>query len=288
MTLKLRHPSEIFAHGVSPSMLSLWLMCKRKWWLRYVAGQFRNDTDDQRSSGNAIHKFLQTYYSDFGYFLTPEEHVELLKDDFPQTEESEKIQQAHVVNVVKAYMKRYPIETEPFEVLETEQEVRVLLPSSSIFLNVKIDMTCGWMNGLWCVDHKSSSRLGDSYFDQFRNHWQTYCYPYAISKLTGRQCEGILYNAIGLKQKIDADSFLRKDFCKTQGQIDYFMRVFTTIATEMIEYVSKHYLDCEKFFMVTTPGGCRSYNKNCPALDYCEFLGNERLLPQERKSTVQL
>jgi hypothetical protein len=261
-------------------MVTLWLLCKHKWWLHYVARVGREERVDTKDSGAAFHNFFEAYYDpDLRHALTPEDHIELYKQDFPEEESTEKRDQKHMLAVLKAYIDRYPIASEPFKVLDTEKKIQVDVPGCNLKLNVVIDLPIEYYNGLWALDHKTSGRLGSTYFDQFRNHWQTYTYTYALGKHFNRTCHGIYYNAIGLKKKIDADSFLRKDFALTTDQIDFHMQKWAQIVNEMHDFVNEHWRDRDRFFPSTTPTACRAYNGNCFALDYCEFNQNERLLP---------
>lgn len=274
--LELQTPDKIFAFGASPSMVSLWQLCKHKWWLHYVARQGRETKEAQKDSGVAIHKFFQSYYGEGFDFAKA---IEQFKLDFPQNEENEKREQDHIINVLKNYGDTYPIASEPFKVLTREQVIQVPLPDCKIGLNVKLDMTATYLNGLWVVDHKSSNQLGNQYFEQFRNHWQTYTYIYAGGVYHKQDCQGIMYNAVGLKKKIDRDSFLRQTFSKTKDQLDYHIKEFAKIVNSMYSFVEANWQNVEAFEMTATPTACRAYHTNCPFLDYCEFNRNERMLP---------
>jgi len=277
--MQLTEPNKIFINGASPSMITLWSLCRHKWWLHYVARQGRREKVDTRDAGTAFHNFLEAYYGEIGEVLTLEDHLALFKEDFPEEESTDKRDQKHLLAVVKAYVERYPRESEPFEVINTEQKLNVEVPGCALKLNAVIDLAIERFGGLWVKDHKTAGRLGATYFDQFRHHWQTYTYIYAAGQHFKRRCEGIYYNAIGLKKKIDNDSFLRKDFAKTSDQLEFAMNVWTQTVNEMYEFVMKNWQDPSKFLPTCTPTACRAYNSNCFALDYCEFNQNERLLP---------
>lgn len=278
--MNLTHPNEIFKYGASPSMVTLWLLCPHKWWLHYVAKQGRKEREAQRDSGVAFHNFLKAYYDPKNGDKKFEDYVEQFKKDFPEDESTEQREQAHLLAILKAYMERYPRATEPFEVIATEQKLNVDVPDCVLPLNCVIDLAIERYGGLWLIDHKTSNRLGSTYFDQFRNHWQTYTYIYATGKQYGRKCEGILYNALGMKKKIDADSFLRCDFAKTEGQMKFHINRWATIVNQMYAFVIKNWGDPGAFIASTTPGSCKAYNVNCPFLDYCEFCQNEKMLPE--------
>jgi hypothetical protein len=275
--MELMPPDKVFAFGASPSMLALWQLCKHKWWLHYIARQGRTEREAQKDSGAAFHKFFADWYGPVTRTL--EEHIENFKKEFPEQESTDKRDQKHCLAILKAYTERYPRENEPFKVIETEQKLNVEIPGCKLKLNGVIDLSVDLRNGLWVIDHKTSNRLGTSYFDQFRNHWQTYTYIYAAGVHYKRKCEGILYNAVGMKQKIDADSFLRCDVSKTQDQLDFHIAQWTEHVNEMYDFVTANWQDGSKFFSANTPSACHAYNVKCFALDYCEFNQNERMLP---------
>lgn len=281
MTLILNEPDKIFHFGASPSMVSLWQLCRHKWWLHYVARVGRKEKEAQKDSGIAFHNFLQVHYSTLGEALTFEDHAKLFEQDFPEVESTEKRDQKHLLGILKAYLEHYPRASEPFTPLESEQAIRVEVPGCAIPLNVKLDLLIEKFGGLWVMDHKTSSRLGNTYFEQFRNNWQTYTYIFAASQLLQRKCEGIYYNAIGLKKKIDKDSFMRLDIAKTQAQIDFHMSIWAQVVNEMYEFVKENWRDRTKFFPNEYSPACKAYNVNCPFLGYCEFNQNDKMLPQE-------
>ncbi len=277
--MNLTSPDTIFKHGASPSMVTLWLLCRHKWWLHYVARAGRREKEAQRDAGSTFHNFLEAHYSPLGEAMSFEDHVELFKQDFPDEQSTEKRDQKHMLAILKGYLDRYPLASEPFEVIDTEQKLNVEVEGCKLRLNCIIDLATDWRGGLWVCDHKTSGRLGSTYFDQFRNHWQTYTYIYAAAIHYNCKCEGILYNALGMKKKIDGDSFLRKDFPKTQNQIDFNMERWTRIVNEMHGFVYENWEYRERFHATTTPTACRAYMVNCAFLDYCEFNQNPRLLP---------
>lgn len=278
--MNLNPPEKIFAFGCSPSMMQLWDLCKRKWWLHYVGKRGRGEKVDTKDAGTAIHNFFQTWYDEDWSWMGWEEHMELFENDFPPEESTEKRNCHHMKMVLKAYVTQYPRETEPFEVVSLEETLRIPVEGCQLPLNCKIDMLVRYHNGLWVMDHKSTSRMGATYFEQFRHNWQTYCYLYAAEKLRGERCHGIIYNAVGLRQKIDKDSFMRSEVVKNESQLSYHMKTWAKKVNEMYEFVKGNYENPEAFLMSPGSTACRAYNSSCFALDYCEYNANEAMLPE--------
>lgn len=274
--MELQSPDKIFHFGASPSMVDKWQSCRRMWWVHYVAKKLRTEREASKDSGTAFHHALQRIYTPGLPPPTFEELATKFKEEFPEHESTEKRDQAHCLEILKKYLEFYPVESEPFKVLTLEEEIRVPVEGCVLPLNIKIDARIEWMNGLWAMDHKTTNYLGQTYFNQFRHNWQTYTYTYGVGKAENRKCEGVLYNVIGMKKKIDKESFLRKEFPKMDAQIKYHMGVWAKVVNEMYEFVNKYWQDPEAFLM--SPGATKLFTTNSKYVEYCEFNGNEKFL----------
>jgi len=72
-----------------------------------------------------------------------------------------------------------------------------------------IDVVAGWNDVIYVVDHKSTSRLGDQYFLQFKPDNQMTGYAWAARELSGQRVAGAIINAIGV-YKTQATKFKRE------------------------------------------------------------------------------
>lgn len=271
----LKSPDDIFRHGVSPSMISTWLTCRKQWYNHYVRG-LKGEGSDATMFGTSIHEFLASYYNKS---VTSEEaFVKNFKKSFTLDMESEKKPQDLGVKLIKNYLKIYPLDTEPFKVVSVEENkegIKVPIDGLDVPLHFIPDMIVEREWGLEVWDHKTSSILGSSYFDQFINCYQVYSYLYGMNKKLGEEIKSMTINAIGTKKKVDSGSFMRNSFAPNKSQIDYHMRQFVLVASEMIRVVRSGYKDPERFYMHANGSSCRAFFTKCLYLEMCEYNDSE-------------
>lgn len=85
---------------------------------------------------------------------------------------------------------------------------------------------------LYVLEHKTTSQLGDYYFDQFKPNNQVSGYVWAASKLTGRKVGGALINAIGV-YKSSATKFQRQITSRSDDSIAEWMRNVRAVCEEI-------------------------------------------------------
>jgi hypothetical protein len=70
----------------------------------------------------------------------------------------------------------------------------------------RIDRVVKWMNGVYVMDHKTTSQLGGTYFEQYSPHCQMVMYS-TVGKLYFDGCRGALIDAIftGKKPRFQRD-----------------------------------------------------------------------------------
>jgi hypothetical protein len=75
---------------------------------------------------------------------------------------------------------------------------------------------------VYTLEHKTTTRMGDSYFLQFKPNNQVTGYIWGLSKLTNTQVGGCMVNAIGI-YKSQATKFERHLTTRTQAEIDEWL-----------------------------------------------------------------
>lgn len=83
------------------------------------------------------------------------------------------------------------------------------------------------------LDHKSTSKLGDYYFEQFRPHSSTTGYIWAAQQISGRKVQGALINAIGIYAKGET-SFKRQITTRTADEINEWLRDLRSVCTQIL------------------------------------------------------
>lgn len=120
--------------------------------------------------------------------------------------------------LVKQYNKRY--KEEPFRLLQDENgkpmvELPFALPLFTyitpspmegyikeipIMYTGRIDLPVHWDSGIWIIDHKTTSILGDHFYADQRISPQQIGYCWAFQELTKQKVSGFCINAIRVKQ----------------------------------------------------------------------------------------
>jgi len=279
--MTLINPEEVFKNGVSPSMVKLWLLCKRKWYNHYIRGIKKNDgTNIAAVFGTAMHKCLANWY-DPNKDYRVDNAVREFDILFPDSLDTNKRTNEIGTRLLRLYAKRYPKETEPFKVITTEEEIKVKVNELDVPLHFIIDMLVERnIGGFEVWDHKTTGRLGASYFDKFVNDYQVYVYLYGMSKHLNKRIEGLTINAIGCKKVVNNDSLLRNTIEKDPKQIEYHMKHFFRISREMIEFARKNWQDPEMFALSSDGFACTAYITKCQFLEICEFNDNKTFLEE--------
>lgn len=189
------------------------------------------------------------------------------------------------VEALMAYVKEYPAET--FKVVPGMVEVAFTL-STGMYLSC---FECGSDAGVWngevpgvcencgqplelieyggifdllvefsgavyVVDHKTTSQMGGSFFDQFRPNNQITGYTWAGRLLTGMRVGGALINAICV---------LKSSPCKFDRQIS------TRTDDEIAEWLVSVRQTCEQIQQCRRTGIWHMQTVNCTMYGKCEF-----------------
>jgi hypothetical protein len=135
----------------------------------------------------------------------------------------------------------------------------------------RIDLPVMWEGQLFVMDHKTTTMLGDHYFDGQRVSPQYEGYAWAFEQLTGQRVAGFCINAIRTKAMPAkprgswdawwAEGFARhKEYLKP-GQIDEWKRNVIHLIKELFFHLEQDYLPMKK-------KACTLYGK-CPYYEVC-------------------
>lgn len=120
------------------------------------------------------------------------------------------------------------------------------------------DMLIEFSGHLYVVDHKTTSMMGPSYFNQFKPNNQMTGYIWAAGLMSGRKVAGAFINAIGM-YKTGVTKFEREITSRSQAAIDEWLR---NVWTECVNIIT-HKLG--GYFPMRT-GSCTQYG-------LCEYHG---------------
>jgi len=138
----MNHPDQIFANGVSPSMVDKWI-CKRNWYNHYIRG-WRSKESAFLFFGSAWDNFLNSWYAPKAPPKGPERDIAKLQEKFKLDMPVERNLETKYLNVTQAqglkgielYGQVYNPDTEPFKVLETQKRMSIDMKGLDVPLHI--------------------------------------------------------------------------------------------------------------------------------------------------------
>lgn len=175
------------------------------------------------------------------------------------------------LRVMEEYADEYPRETFdvvgfpevpmieiPFSIQLTQDDGTPVLTDGGqeIFYGGIFDGLVEWTGQVYVFEHKSTSQLGDYYFDQFKPNNQITGYVWAATQLTGRPVAGAVINAIGV-YKVGKTKFKRQITSRSADDLRAWVTNIQASASE-IEWHEKR-------------GYWPQRNVSCTQFGRCEF-----------------
>lgn len=93
---------------------------------------------------------------------------------------------------------------------------------------------------VFVLEHKTTSMLGQYYFDQFRPNNQVSGYVWAASMLSGRKVNGALINAIGVF-RVGKSKYERQFTTRTEHEMDEWKMNLVSTASEIVHHQQTGY-----------------------------------------------
>lgn len=294
----------VFALQTDNSSLEVMMTCPRKYLFQVV---FQRSTGPAAplTYGSAIHHGLEVWYKrphnidirDEAYWLKICEAATEAWDYTFDPSEWRTLDRA--IDTLSRYRAQYP--HEPFEVLEVEKPFSVPLgeleinaeldftwnqivdpltipndvdPKSKIkikklivFWTGKIDIVAEENSRLWIWDHKTSSVLGQSYFDQFELANQTLGYSWAANQIEPEPIFGFGLNVI-ISRKVTRtgvpNEFHRRKFPYPKHRVDEFPHNTMSLVETLVSYLIKNDFPKQSSWCVS------KYMQKCPFFEVCE------------------
>lgn len=293
---------------VDNSFLESLVTCPRKAQYEKLNKRVSSVDKPALNFGTAIHTALEYRYKHYknqspDIYFDQEIAVILAKhfEEHPQpTEDFRTLNWA--LEVVKQYNLRYPIE--PFSLLESNGEPMVemsfALPlftygppgeeQTPIIYSGRIDLPVMRDGQLFILDHKTTSMLGASYWEQAKMSTQGRGYCWAFEQLTGQVVTGFGVNAIRSKEpplyvtngtadkktgkslspaKWWEESLQREWFYLKEGEIAEWKRD----AIERVKLFFHFYQN--EYYPMFNPKPCTMYGR-CSYFDVCTVKEDER------------
>jgi hypothetical protein len=170
------------------------------------------------------------------------------------------------MQILMAYIRKY--RNEPFEVIAVE------IPFAREFEDFVyvgiLDLLIKENGKPKPLDHKSASRFGQQFMNQFKLSGQMTGYIDAVQEITHEPCSEGDINAIRTTTKIDDDSFARLTTSRTPADIEEWK-----LETKAIHDDIKR-LRTEGFWPRSAPFACSAYNRECEFYQICTVQGASR------------
>lgn len=246
--------------------------------------------------GSAIHLALEHRYKTCGSgqpdYAVEDEQGQLLVKYFEQNPPplDDHRNAEHCFNLIKHYNQRYPVE--PFKLLfdaKTQKpmvELSFMLPlytrkdGMRVFYTGRIDLPVNWDGGVIIIDHKTTSMLGSTFFDELSMSAQQLGYSWAFQELSGLPVRGFCINALRTSKKPmkpkngDAawwdESIQRNITYLRPGQLEEWR----TNAIALVEEFFWHY---DNQYMPMKTKWCVGKYGKCSYFDVCNLPPEQRI-----------
>ncbi len=281
---------------IDNSSLETLQTCPRAFEYSKIEKRVINKPAPALSFGSAIHNALELRYKtyqnrtpDVALFEAQSAALQAYFAANP-TEDDEPRNLNWAIELIKKYNEVY--HTEPFNVLvdkdkNTLCELSFAIPLYThhtlripVIYTGRIDLPVMWDNGIWIIDHKTASRLGQQYFDEKQMSAQQIGYCWAYEQLTGQPCAGFCINALRTTtiparpksvQEWWAETLQRQRYHVTREQIIEWKRNVIALVEEAF------YHHTNSFFPQKTVWCCGKYGK-CQYFGVCSYPVDKRAI----------
>lgn len=267
-----RHFDELV---IDPSGLKTYIECPRRFMWNRVMDLVPDTFDHAPTFGAALHAGLLAWY-ELGDI---DAAIVSFRGVWDDSRDEGKYTDAIGVAILRAYARRYPEEPFRFVALERSfkvpRKVRLLDIGEEIEINLmgRMDGLILWDNDYLIIDHKSSSRMGPTFFRRFRPDIQIWTYQSVSPDVFEVEASGMLINGILVAKT--KQEFAREIIPMTDHEKSQFRHMLNTTVTQIRrdmtawEKGNVDYADptCPYFEQRWT--ACHKYNP-CPYLPICQ------------------
>lgn len=272
------------------SAMSQYRMCPRKFWYRYILG-YDTESSDALAFGSSIHAGLATWHRG----LEPGETIESLierviksfydegnKTAIREINPEERRSLSYGEKLLRAYIEVYKRDPEnTFKAAKNGDEKLVELSmkyrvNSWLTYSGTCDMIGELSDGsLATIEHKTTSYLGQQFYNKAKPNDQITGYIYLARKLFGLDIQSAVLNGLQtVTTKLDktpGDCFARVTTLRSTAEISEF-------EMEMVETAERIKNDIRSgFWLKNAPDACNLWNSLCPYSDVCNSSSENRI-----------
>lgn len=243
--------------------LSTYQSCPSKFDLRIRQGYSTAFQAAALNAGIVLHTGLETWYSTSNLDLSIEAMSNAWPDGHPIDDWRD---ESKARDTLRQYTNEYPSELWSVVGKDTSNpmvEVSFTLPTGrttsdgyEIHYGGIFDLLIQFNGQLYVVDHKTTTALGDYYFDQYKPNNQMTGYTWAATQLSGQRIGGVMINAIAWSKTKPA-RFARQITTRTPAEISEWLDNLTDVCNQIA------YSERTNTWPKAT-GSCLAYNSRCP------------------------
>lgn len=256
---------------ISHSRLQHYQTCPRLYYWRFVRNLVPTRTPLPLIVGKAVHAGLASHYAKEG---KPTDHAHEMFDEVRAEEpwmreelEGLATQEKYVDYILERYMEHWT--DEPWTVLAPEIEGHIELREGEHLFFFRADLLISWRGRPWLLEHKTTSQLGTTFFNRFRNDGQITSYCYGIWKKLGHRPVGALINAIRKTRNLEGVEFARDVVMRSEKQLTDYMDQVALQCDDIETVIKAEYPedDVRPWYMHT--GSCNNWNRQCDFTELC-------------------
>jgi len=195
----MRTPDELPSKDFSE--ISSYVVCERKWYARHWLNLVPIEMSAAPAFGISMHKAWNEMYKS-GWDLDAALAVWNAESFGPDSLRTQGLGET----ILRAYHSEYL--TQPLKILHNE--IQWFLPITrrgmTFTLHGRIDRIVEYQDRIWCMDHKTTTRLGATYFEQFNPNMQVAFYTKAGAEYFD-DIAGMIIDAafVGKQQRFQRD-----------------------------------------------------------------------------------
>lgn len=148
---------------------------------------------------------------------------------------------------------------------------KVFISKLHIYWIGRIDVAVLYQGSPWVLDHKTASRLGDTFWAKFKTSSQMKGYTWSLSKILKTPVSGAIINVLavpgGPRKKVE---FFRQPFFYSTAELDEWL-------TDTMASICDFFSSFHRNHFPASPCNCLRWYGLCPYFSVCELQPQYRL-----------
>ena len=181
----------IMPNALDYTMLSTFLRCKRRYYYRMVRHLVGKKPPTAAEFGRCIHTALDDWYKN----KDAKKAIDIFANAYKEDPSDDKRTIAVGSKLLQLYHDAYV--NQPIEVLASELAFDIPMPGHADISYIgRMDKIINWDGAVYVLDHKTTSRLGYTYFYKIKPNMQFVGYVWAAQQLGQDRCSGMVLDAL--------------------------------------------------------------------------------------------